>query len=324
MVGMLCLSLLAAGCSAGGGGASKPSYPTKQIELAAGTAPGGASDLVGRTVGDFLSKKWGQPVVVSPKPGGSGAIAAQYVLQGKADGYTMLVDNMTTSSMMVAGMKNPPVKLEDRVFVARVATCPVGYAVKADAPWKTLGEFAEWVKANPDKLTWATSGATGLPSFGVYQFLDTIGVDPSKTGMVVTGGGSESVVQLAGGHVVLACQSVQEEYSLASSGEIRILAITGDERLPFLPDVPTCKEAGFPQLTMQWWAGIAGPKDLPKDVVKAWDDALSEAAKDTEFKAALDKLHYLPGFMGSEEFTKFVYDECAVCTQIAEKTGIRK
>ncbi len=318
LLGFLLLFLAAASEGAG------PAYPARQIEIASPTAPGGASDLIARIVGDYLSKKWGQPITSVPKPGGGGAIAAQYVLRSKPDGYTMLLDNMTSSSLMVAGMKNPPLTMEDRAFIAMVATCPVGYAVKADAPWKSLDEFAKWAKANPEKLSWATSGATGLPSYGVYQLFGVLSIDPAKTGMVITGGGSESVVQLAGGHVVLACQSVQEEFSLASGGKIRILAITGDQRLSWLPGVPTCKEAGFPQLDRIWWGGITGPKKLPGGIIKAWEDGLAAADKDPKYRSALENLHYVPHYLGSKEFAKFAYDEVALCTPIAEKTGMRK
>jgi tripartite-type tricarboxylate transporter receptor subunit TctC len=316
----LCLALPLMGWCAW----AAPAYPTRQVELIAPTAPGGASDLVGRAVAGFLSKKWGQPMIVTAKPGGSGAIGVQAVLSARADGYTMFVNNMTSSSMLVAGMKNPPFKLEDQVFVARIATCPVGYAVKSDAPWKTLKEFAEWAKANPEKLNWATSGATGLPSFGVYQFLDAIGVDARKTGMVITGGGSESVVQLAGGHVVLACQSVQEEYALTNAGNIRILAHTGEQRLSWLPDVPTCMEAGFPELNRVWWAGISGHKKLPKEVIQTWEEGMAQIVKDPQFLVMMEKLRYVPGYLSSTAFSKFVYDEMNLCTNIAEKTGIRK
>lgn len=313
------------GCSPGGKKAAEPQYPTRQIEYVVPAAAGGSTDLVARAVAEYVSKKWGKPVTVVNKPGGGCAVGAQYALQqAKPDGYTVFADVHSASSMMVAGMKNPPVKLEDRVFVSRLILDPICFAVKADAPWKTFQEFTEWVKAHPDQLSWATVGPAGLSAFGVCDWLAAIGVDPAKTRMVVTDGASDSLTKLAGGHVVLACHTVAECYTLAQAGKIRVLAVEADQRSPYMPDVPTTDEAGVPGLHVKWWTGVSVPKGTPDYVVQKWAQTLQEMVKDPAFVQQAEKLHVGISYLGPQDFKDFVYREAEFYTQLASFIGLRK
>ena len=121
------------------GKAADPAYPTRHVELICSATPGGGNDTATRAMAEFVARRWASHVVVVNKPGGGTVIASHYALkEAKPDGYTVLSDSHIKSNFMVAGMENPPVKLEDRIFIARINLLPIGFAVKAYAPWKSF------------------------------------------------------------------------------------------------------------------------------------------------------------------------------------------
>jgi tripartite-type tricarboxylate transporter receptor subunit TctC len=300
-------------------------YPTRQIELVVPFAAGGGVDLAARTVADYLSKEWGQPIVVTNKPGGGGIIGAQYALkEARPDGYTVLVNNNSTTTMYEAGNSNPTITLDDHKFVSRIATGSTSYAVKADAEWDNFEQFSKWVKENPEQLTWASVGPAGFSSFAVAQWLESIGVDFSQTKMVSSEGATDSAAKVAGGHVVLGVHAVGEFAPLLESGKIKLLAVQSPERSAIFPDVPTTVEQGFDDLTVQWWTGLSFPADTPDEIIQKWDQAVEKMQQDKEFIKQLEKIKLEPGYLNTEDFTNEVRNETEVYTNLAEKTGIRK
>lgn len=323
------VGLIISGCSSGS--TSKKSenkdlnYPTRQIELVVPFAAGGGVDLAARTVADYLSKEWGQPIVVTNKTGGGGIIGAQYALkESKPDGYTVLVNNNSSTSLHEAGTSNPTLTIEDNKFVSRIATGSIAYAVKADAEWDSFEEFSKWVKANPEKLTWASVGPAGISAFATAQWLKLIGVDYNATKMVSSEGASDSAAKVAGGHVVLGIHTVGEFAPLVDAGKIKLLAVQSSERNPLYPDVPTTNEQGFEGLTVKWWTGLSFAPGTPEEIVKKWDEAIEKMEKDEAFLKQLEKVKLEPGYLNSEEFTKDVHKETETFKQLAEETGIRK
>lgn len=333
LAALLAVVLVLAGCSSSGQGkqtADKqqkeaPKYPTRQIEYVVPAAAGGGTDLIARAVAEYMSKEWGQSVVVVNKPGGGCAIGSEYaVKQAKPDGYTVLADIQSSTSMLVGGMVNPPVKIEDRAYMSRIIQDPIAFAVKADAPWKDFKEFSEWVKKNPAELTWASVGPAGLSAYGVADWLNAIGVDFTKTRMVSTGGAAESIPQVAGGHVVLAVHTVAEVYPMAKAGKIRVLAIQAPERSPYMPGVPTVEEQGVKGMTVKWWTGVTSAAGTPDYVVKKWDETIAKMIKDPVFQEKAKNLHVNISYMNSADFAKFVKDETDYYTKMSSKLGIRK
>jgi tripartite-type tricarboxylate transporter receptor subunit TctC len=332
LAGLLACAVLAAGCQTRmGGGQSqsateaKEQYPTKQIEIIVPFAAGGGVDLVARAVSEYVSQEWNQSVVVVNKPGGGGAVGAEFVLkQAKADGYTILADNVSSTSMLESGLKNPPVKVDDRILMARTVSDPVGFAVAADAPWKDFKEFSEWVRANPDQLTWTSVGPAGTSAFAVADWLKAIGADYSKTRMIATTGAADSVPKVAGGHAVLAAHTVAELYPMAQAGKIRILGIQAKQRSVYLPDVPTLEEQGIQGVTVRWWTGLSVPAGTPAHVVEKWEATLAKMVKDPAFLEKAKKLHVEVAFLNREAFTEFVKKETEYYTQLATERGMRK
>lgn len=305
--------------------AAASSYPTKQIEYVVPYSAGGGVDLVARAAADYLSKEWGQPIVVVNKPGGGGAVGAEYALkQAKNDGYTALAVNVSNTSMLEAGMTASPVRNDDQVYTARIGKGTLAFAVKADAPWKDFAAFSEWVKANPEQLTWTSVGPAGFSAFGAAEWLDAIGADFSKTRMIVTKGASDSVPKIAGGHAVLAIHTIGEINPMLQAGKVKVLAVSGQQRSPFLPDVPTAEEQGIKGLSVYWWTGVSFAKGTPDDVIKKWEEAIAKMEKDPAFIKKLNEIQVEPAYAASAEFKADVIRETQSYTDLAVKKGMRK
>jgi tripartite-type tricarboxylate transporter receptor subunit TctC len=331
LAGLLACAVCATGCQTrmgGGDGQPQPAdanYPEKQVEIIVPFAAGGGVDLVARAVSEYVSQEWNESVVVVNKPGGGGAVGAEYALkQAKPDGYTLLADNVSSTSMLESGLKNPPVKVADRILISRTVSDPIGFAVAADAPWKDFNEFSEWVKQNPDQLTWTSVGPAGTSAFAVADWLTAIGVDYSKTRMIATTGAADSVPKVAGGHAVLAAHTVAELYPMAQAGKIRILGIQAEARSAYLPDVPTLHEQGIEGVTVRWWTGLTVPAGTPQAVVDKWEAVLAKMAKDPAFLEKAKKLHVEVAYLDSAAFADFVKKETEYYTKLATDRGMRK
>lgn len=320
------ISVLLAGCgSAGKDNSASSDYPRREIEYVVPFSAGGGVDLVARTVAEALSKEWGRPINVVNKPGAGGATGAEYALkQSAADGYTVLAINVSNTTMLAGGFEEPPVKLEDHLFAARIVQDAPAFVVSADAPWENFKEFSDWVKENPEQLTWTSVGPAGFSSFVVAEWLNEIGVDFEQTKMVVTKGASESLPLVAGGNAVLAVHTVNEVYTLVQAGKLKVLAVQADKRSPYFPDVPTVKEQGVDHVSAFWWTGISFPKGTPEAIVNKWQDALDRIVKDENFLAQLKNIQLEPSYLSGEAFRSFIEEEAAYYTELGKKTGIRK
>lgn len=322
-VGLLAV-LVAAGMADQGYG--QMAYPERQVELICSATPGGGNDTMTRAIGEFASKKWGMPVITLNKPGGGTVIAVHYALkEAKPDGYTVLSDSHICSNFMVSGMANPPVKLEDRIFIARVNLVPIGFAVSVDAPWKTFKELNDWTKTHAKELSWGTTGPFGTSAFGIGEWLVAIGVNPLDTRMVTAGGWNETAPRLMGGHIMLACQTLGEFYALARAGKIRVLAVADEKRNPLLPDVPTTTEAGVPGLKgVKWWTGISVRQGSPQIAIDKWAKVTEEMCKDPAFLDKMNKLGMPVSYLGPAETKDFVYKEAELNMKLAPMLGVRK
>ena len=286
----------------------------------------GGTDLIARLLADYMGKKWAQPILVVNKPGGGGIIGARAALKdSRPDGYTVLMDIHTTSSMHIGVWKTPQLTLADRKYAARIVRDPMVFAVKTDAQWKSFKELSDWVKAHPAELIWSSAGPSGPSRYTAFDWLTQIGVDPTKTRMVITEGAADSFTKLAGGHVMLAIHSVAEAHALTAAGKIRLLAVLSPSRVKYLPDVPTAEEQGVMKgVRVQWWASAAFPSATPDPIVKRWESAIAEMVKDPAFLAGAERINMNIDFLNAADMRAFVEMEVEGYTDMAGKIGIRR
>ncbi|MCL4426378.1 MAG: tripartite tricarboxylate transporter substrate binding protein [Firmicutes bacterium] len=304
VVGLTLLGSL--GCT---GNAKQEAYPKGPVELVVPQAAGSGPDLAGRAIADWVSKKWGKPITVVNRPGAGHIVGTQSVLQAKPDGYTMLVDGDAASAFQILAADKLPYKWDDRTFIASFARAPMIYVVNGSSPFKSLKDIEQRIKSDPAtfKSSWqATNTVTGVTAL---QFFRAIGVDPKTVKLVEYQSTNEAITALAGGHIDFATVTLSVALPFVEMGKVRIVAITGDERLKRLPDVPTAAEQGY-RINQYYWQGVSGPQGLPKQVADKWATAIKEMIADQNFVSQLEKQQLMfPSLLVGDEFKKMVLDE---------------
>ncbi len=299
-------------------------YPAKGIQLIVSFPPGGSTDIVGRLVANYLSKKWGQPISVVNKPGAGGITGVIFALQSKNDGYTMLMTVTSVGTTSPAIEKKLPYKWDEMTLIAQTNVSPLVFFVKEDSPWKNLKDVTEDVKKDPTRYSYGTSAPGGPSTFAISSLLDAAGVDPNKVARIVLQGGAPIVAAVAGGHVSFAAQNLSEVLSLIEAKKIKGLAVTTDTRLKQLSDVPTGKESGFAAFNLVGYHGVVGPLKLPDFVIKKWDEGVREALKDAHFVADMEKAGLFAAYLGPVDFKAAQKERYESALRLAEKLGLRK
>lgn len=218
-------------------------------------------------------------------------------------------------------MKDLPYKVEERTFLARAVVFPTVIVVRANSPWKTLQDLEQEIRKNPANFKWGGVGTT-QSDFGMYLLKSALvskGVDLSKTKTVSFQSGAPAMVALAGGNIDIYCGTFSLVQSYVSAGKARIIAVASTERTKIFPGVPTAAEQGFPSVNTDFWVGYSGPKGLPKNIAQTWMDHVKEIVNDPNILPELEKLGGMPGFLGIDEFRKFVMDEAREIKAVSEK-----
>ncbi len=237
-------------------------YPNKAIRIVVPLAAAGAVDIVARLIGDGLNRAWKQPVIVDNKPGAQGSIAASFVAQASADGYTLLMGVSSISINPLFYSKLPYDPVRDFVPVAQVVDAPYVLIANRDLPVKTVAELIQWGKLNPGKLNYASFGQTtylGGALLGMVGGIDMVHV-PYK-------GGAQSQLALMTGEVSIAVDPSALE--LIKSGRLKALAVMSAKRSANLPEVQTIVEAGYPGLVLPPGPnGLFAPTGTPRAVIE--------------------------------------------------------
>ncbi len=253
-------------------------YPTKSINLFVGFPAGGAADIVARLIGEKLSVKLGQPVVILNKPGAASTIGMVAAAAAPNDGYNLLLSTLT--NQVIAGHLYKDLKvsiLTDFEPVAMVANAPHVLNINAQVPANNLEEFIAWLKKNDGKINYASQGNGTLSHLESALFAEQIGVNlvhvPYK-------GSAPAVPDLVAGNVSFMFDSAAASKPLLDSGKVRALALASTQRLPSMPDLPTVMQAGLPGYNVDNWMAIYAPKGTPQNIVKQLSDTFAELLKD--------------------------------------------
>jgi tripartite-type tricarboxylate transporter receptor subunit TctC len=260
-------------------------FPNRPIRMLIPFAPGGGVDVVARIVGQKLGEQIGQPILVESKPGAGGAIATGELMRAEADGYTLL---MTTSSHATLPVLNklPWHPSNDFTPIAAIySTLFVMSTNKASTShFRTLPEFLAYVRANPGKVSWGSSGIAGPQHLAGMQFGKVAGIDMVH---VPYRGNAPMLQGLLANEVQLTFDTPTLVFPHIQGGELAALAVTGERRLPKLPDVPTVKESAHLDFTTDIWIFVLGPKGIPEPVQTLLNKEIAAALDD---KAVRERL----------------------------------
>lgn len=259
-------------------------YPSKPVRLIVPFAAGGPADFAARTVGQALSKSFGQPFVVENRPGADGAIAAQTVLSASPDGYTLLFSG--ASMVPLSLLKNPPPfdLITDFAPVAKITRLVWAMYVSPDAPARSVAEFIAYARANPDKLNYASSNFSEF--LAATQFMNATG---TKMVGVPYKGGAQSMPDLVAGRVQVNFAPLSAGLPYVRDGRLRMLAILLPQRSPLVPDVPTMAEAGVPGISVPGWQAILAPAKTPKEIIDRLFREIDRTLQSLEVRAQFDR-----------------------------------
>jgi tripartite-type tricarboxylate transporter receptor subunit TctC len=276
----------------------------KPVRILVGFPAGGTADLIARVVADKLKDSLGVPVIVDNRPGAIGRIAAEAVKNAAPDGTTIMV--MPIGPMAVVphstkGLNYDPLK--DFTPLALGATFQFAIAAGPATGSKNWQEFTAWVKANPDKAAFASSGAGSLPHFFGLLLSTELGVPMLH---VAYKGSAAYINDLVGGQVPAAIDTVADLSEMHRSGKIRVLATSGAKRSTALPDVPTFKELGLAGVEATGWFGFFGPANMPKPIVDTLNRAINKALQSPDLVEKLTKLGMDPATSTPAEFERIV------------------
>jgi tripartite-type tricarboxylate transporter receptor subunit TctC len=242
-------------------------WPEHGIKLVVPYPPGGATDVIGRVLAQRLSTALGQQVVVENRGGAGGNIGAEAVARSAADGYTLLMGALTSHSIM-ATLERDSIRYNlerDLIPIAIVGSVPLVWVVNPALPVKDLKELIAYARANPGKLTYASSGAGAPQRMCAELFRGKIGAEMIH---VPYKGSGPAMTDLVGGQVNTMCETVPASLQLIRSGKLRALAVTTPQRISMLPDVPTSAEAGLPGIEVSSMFGVLAPAGTPRPIVE--------------------------------------------------------
>ena len=275
-------------------------FPTRSVTYITPWTAGSTSDVVARVLAQTTSKHLGQSVIVENKPGGAGTLGPSTVaLTAKPDGYT-ITEMPLTLFRYPHLMKVNYDPLKDFAYVIHLTGYTFAVVVKGDSPWKTWKEFISYAKANPGKVTYASTGGVSIAFTTMEMLARKEGIKWTNVPMK---GSSEVGPAVLGGHVT-AGASPPAFARLVKSGELRMLVTWGEERARNWPDVPTLKELGHGMVTNSPY-GLACPKGTDPKIVKILHDAFKKGMHDPAYIKALDQFDQVLIYKGSEEYTSF-------------------
>ena len=287
--------------------AGAQSWPSKPVRFVVPFAPGGQSDVVARMVAEKLALRWGQPVVVDNKAGAATTIGADLVAKAPADGYTMLLAPAPFVITQYAYPRLPYDSRRDFTPVSLLVTNPLVVVTNpAKVPGRSLAEFVEHAKKNPGALPYGTPGNGSLPHLAVELFQLQSGVQPLH---VPYKGGGPAVIDLVAGQVSFMFASPLEVMQHVASGRLQALGITSDRRVPYWPQVPTLKEAGYPEYEAYAWFGVVVAAATPREIVTKMNADIGAVLRMPDVAEKLKNLGADDAATTPEEFGRFLNAE---------------
>jgi tripartite-type tricarboxylate transporter receptor subunit TctC len=289
--------LLSAACLALGvtGASAQDKYPSRTVKILVPYAPGGATDITARIVGDQIQKITGQPIVIINKPGAFGLLAVDEMVKAAPDGYTLMIGNVTTNAItpILYSKKMTFDYAKSVTAVTNLVDVPAFLLVTTanDFPVKSVAELIDYAKKNPGKVRYGTVGVGSYPHYDMAYFAKRAG-DLDMVALPNKNGASGVIQDMLRGDVQAAFLNVGSAAGMVKSGKFRALAMVNHTRLADYPDVPTMKEAGFADVGTIAWNGLFAPAGTPKPVLDALYAIVAKAVATPDVQEKFKKQNY--------------------------------
>jgi len=299
--------------------AAQSDYPTKPIKVVVGFGAGGGTDILARLVGAKLSQILGQQVVIENRPGAAARLAAEYVAHQPADGYTLLaspIGAMSIAAAVYSDLKYSPTK--SFIPIALIGQFPLILAVSPSNPAHNVKELVAYAKQHPNKANYpSTSPAFVIPMEELKLASGMPGV------MIPYKSSNEMILSVMEGQSMMTIVDPPPTVPQVKAGKLKALAVTGNERLPELPDVPSMTEAGYPSVDVHLWSGMFAPAGTPPAIVAKLEKSLAEAIHDPGVSARLKNMAINPSNDTPEQFKQLIESDIVKFRQVVQAAHLK-
>jgi tripartite-type tricarboxylate transporter receptor subunit TctC len=296
---------------------ARAEFPEKPVEMT--VLFGSTAKTIAQILSNEMTKALGKPVVPVSRTGGGGAVGYSHVKGTAADGYNIVWNSNSISTAHIQG--NMALTYKDFVPIARISVEAPAVAVRTDSGWKTLKDVAAAAKKKSDKLKVGMSGPGSFTHVVAAAIIDGLGLGDKVIYVPYPGG--KAPTELLGGRIDVAVQFPGQFISHVKAGEVRLIAVTGSERIAQIKDVATAKEQGV-EVDLTMWRGLAAPAGTPAPVIKTLEAAARKATESAEFRDTLAKLGAEVSFLGQSEFDKLIVKDDGRLDKIMTGLGLKK
>lgn len=315
----LCL-MSSTGMALQAGAQTLANYPSKPVKIVVGYAPGGAVDVVARTLGQSLSGQLGQSFIVENKPGAGTNIAVKSVIAAEPDGYTLMLAANALAANMALYQPMPFDAEKEMVAISLVGRVPVVLAANPNAPFASVAKLIEAAKSKPGQIAFASPGNGSTPHMAIEFFAKAAGIDLQH---IPYKGGSPAITDAIGGQLPLVAVNALEVLPHVKSGKLKVLAVLSPTRSAIYPDVPTIAESGFPGFEASVWYGFVAPAATPKAIVVKLHVEIQKALQTKEVKERMNAVggEVIPG--SSELFANLIRSERQRYEKLVREANIK-
>jgi tripartite-type tricarboxylate transporter receptor subunit TctC len=295
-------------------------YPNRPVRWIVPFPPGASNDTIARLIGQKLFEAWGQQLVIDNRPGAGGAIGAETVAKAVPDGYTLLLANPGPSVNTPLMLKRSSYKVEDFTNIVYIGYAPLLILANPKFPPNNPKELLAYLKANPGKVSWGSSGNGSSLHIGLALFQAATGVDVVH---VPYKGSGLALIDIMSGQIQALHTTTVSAEAQIKSGRVKVIGVAAPKRSPLLPDVPTLAEAGIKDAEAIVWFGMSGPPKLPRAITDKVSAQINKTLAMPDVKHRLDQLGLEVAGGSPEQFDAFVKKEAAKVTRLV-KAGLLK
>lgn len=293
-------------------------YPTRPITFTVPWSPGGGTDTASRALAAVLQDQLGQSVNVVNRTGGGGVVGHLALAQARPDGHTIGAITVEITMMHHTGLTD--LTYEDYTPLGTMINNPAAVTVRADAPWNTLEELLDDIRANPGQYQASGTARAGIWDLARIGMLREAGLSEEALPWVPSQGAAPAFQELLAGGVDVVTAALAESRALLEAGEVKVLAVMADERLEGFPDIPTLKELGI-DWSIGGWAGVAAPANLPENVQSVLEQAVADALADPAFYEPLEQAGMTVQTRTADEFAAFIAGQDQIMGELLELAG---
>jgi tripartite-type tricarboxylate transporter receptor subunit TctC len=299
--------------------AAAQQYPSKPVRIIVPFAPGGGSDFTARLMAQKLTERYGQSFIVENRAGAGGNLGAELALKAPPDGYTLLLISASyTVNPSVYKLSFDPIK--DIAPVIQISGGPYVVAVHPSVPAKTLAEFVNYARAQPEKLAYGSSGNGSVMHVSTAYFLDSAKI---KVLHVPYKGTGPALQDTLGGQVQLIFGAVPTTLPHVKAGKLRGLAVTTQKRIAAAPELPTIAESGYPEYEVTNWHGLVAPRGVPREIIEQLNRDINSMLGSEDFKKVLANDGLEPAGGPSSRFAEVLARETARWAKVVQQAGIK-